>query len=115
MGSQDLQSQRSLIYQIALTHIANVAMNRLTVTNDITSWKSSLIGKTLLRCLYVCLLFFFCSKVKHTKSPISAMVFEILMEGKSVARSEVGDFAVLERHPPVHAACQLKIMCGYHG
>ncbi|RCW85479.1 hypothetical protein C7476_103324 [Phyllobacterium bourgognense] len=63
-------------------------MNRLTVTNDITSWKSSLIGKTLLRCLYVYLLFFFCSKVKHIKSPIGAMVFEILMEGKMGLRDQ---------------------------
>lgn len=68
---------------MTLTHIANVAMKRLTVTNDITSWKSSLIGKTLLRCLYVYVLFYFCSKVKHAKAPLGAMVFEMLTEGKN--------------------------------
>jgi hypothetical protein len=73
---------RSRSFQIALTHIAKVAMNRLTVTNDMTSWKSSLIGKTLHSCRYVSVLFFFCSKVKHTKAPIGAMVFETLTEGK---------------------------------
>lgn len=64
LGSQELKTfsfHDPNFLQIALTHIANVAMNRLTVTNDITSWKSSLIGKTLLRCLYVYLLFYFCS------------------------------------------------------
>lgn len=60
-------------------------MNRLTVTNDMTSWKSSLIGKTLLCLLYVYVLFYFCSKVKHTESATGAMVFKILMSGKSAA------------------------------
>lgn len=98
MGPQDLRSLRSLINQIALTHIANVAMNRLTVTNDITSWKSSLIGKTLRRCLYVYVLFLLCSKVKYTRAPVGAMVCEILKEGKNeddANRSEVGDLAIL--------------------
>ncbi|MDQ0998970.1 hypothetical protein QFZ34_004152 [Phyllobacterium ifriqiyense] len=67
---------------MTLTHIANVAMKRLTVTNDITSWKSSLIGKTLLRLHYVYVLFHFCSKVKRISGMVSAMVFKLLMRGK---------------------------------
>jgi hypothetical protein len=78
MGSPDSIAIPPL--QIALTHIANVAMNRLTVTNDMTSWKSSLIGKLLLRFLYVYVLFYFCSKVKRDETPIGAMVVEILIE-----------------------------------
>lgn len=65
--------------------MANVAINRLTVTNDMTSWKSSLIGKTLLRLLYVYVLFYFCSKVKRTKTAIGAMVVDFLTEGKTHA------------------------------
>ncbi len=60
---------------MTLTHIAKVAMKRLTVTNDMTSWKSSLIGTTLLRLLYVYVLFYFCSNVKQPYGTIRAMVF----------------------------------------
>ena len=67
---------------MTLTHIANVAMKRLTVTNDMTSWKSSLIGNAFLGCLYVYVLFYFCSKVNRTAGPIGAMVVEILTGGK---------------------------------
>ncbi|MBN9137017.1 MAG: hypothetical protein J0I92_13370, partial [Phyllobacterium sp.] len=69
--------------------MANVAINRLTVTNDMTSWKSSLIGKTLLRLLYVYVLFYFCSKVKRTKAAIGAMVVDFLTEGKTRAAERV--------------------------
>ncbi|SDP62581.1 hypothetical protein SAMN05443582_1079 [Phyllobacterium sp. OV277] len=48
-----------------------------------TSWKSSLIGKTLLSLLYVYVLFYFCSKVKHAKATIGAMVVDFLTEGKT--------------------------------
>ncbi len=92
-------------------------MKRLTVTNDITSWKSSLIGKTLRRCLYVYVLFLFCSKVKRTKAPDGAMVVEILMEGRSEkesGRSKIGNLAVLQSNTTVHTACELKIVSRNH-
>jgi len=57
-------------------------MKRLTVTNDMTSWKSSLIGITFLGCLYVYVLFYFCSEVNSAGARFDAMVFEMLIEGK---------------------------------
>lgn len=69
----------SIPVQSTLTQSANVAMKRLTVTNDMTSWRSSLIGKTLLRFVYVRNMFSLCSKVKRRSTAHSPMVSKQLM------------------------------------
>lgn len=103
-----------------------------------TSWKSSLIGKTLLRLLYVYVLFYFCSKVKRTKAAIGAMVVDFLTEGKTRrvqperknkrarivlapdalnwvdGSGDRGDLAVLQRDAAIHAEGKLVIVRGNH-